>query len=412
MHSITQTLRILRVSLRALARNKMRTFLTCLGIIIGVGAVIAMVSIGAGAKAAVEARFSSMGTNLLFVSGASKNTSGVRTGYGGWQTLTPEDAKAIPDRCPSVDAVSPSSSTRTQVVYASKNWMTSIAGCGERYPEIRKWELDSGIFFDESQVRTAAKVCVLGADVKTNLFGDEDPLGKTVRIKHVPFIVLGVLKAKGQSAGFGSRDDQICIPYTSCMKRIQKAEFLGSIDVSAISGTATADAKAEIEDLLRDRHRIAPGSPDDFTVNNMADIAESAADATNILTILLGSIASISLLVGGIGIMNIMLVSVTERIREIGIRMSIGAKERDILLQFLAEAIVLSLLGGLLGIGLGVGVSKLLKYIPIFASITTVVSMSSVVLAFAFSGSVGVFFGFYPARKASKLDPIEALRYE
>jgi putative ABC transport system permease protein len=406
--------RILRVSLRALARNKMRTFLTMLGIIIGVGAVIAMVSIGTGAKAAVEDRFAAMGTNLLFVSGASRRTSGVHTGFGGWQTLTVEDAEAIAERCPAVEATSPSVSTRTQVIYLNKNWNTSIQGTGEQYPEIRKWELESGAYFDESMVRSAAKVCVLGADVKTNLFDDPyfDPVGITIRIKKVPFTVIGVLKAKGQSGGFGSRDDMICIPYTTCMKRIQKAEFLSSIDVSSTSATTTAMAKQQITDLLRDRHRIAPGSEDDFQVQDMSEIAEGAADATNILTLLLGSIASISLLVGGIGIMNIMLVSVTERIREIGIRMSIGARERDILVQFLSEALVLSIIGGLLGIALGVGVSKILHFIPIFATIKTVVSMQWVALAFIISGAIGVFFGFYPARKASRLDPIEALRYE
>ena len=404
--------RILRVSLRALSRNKMRTFLTMLGIIIGVGAVIAMVSIGAGAKAAVESRFAAMGTNLLFVSGASKRVQGVHSGFGGYQTLTVEDAQAILERCPSVEAISPSVGTRAQTIYLNKNWQTSIQGTGERYPDVRKWEIELGTYFDESQVRGAAKVCVLGADVKKNLFEDADPIGQTIRIKKVPFQIIGVLKSKGQSGGFGSRDDMICVPYTTCMKRLQKAEFLSSIDVSAVSSTQTALAKQEIAELLRDRHRIMPGSDDDFQVQDMSEIAEGAADATNILTLLLGSIASISLLVGGIGIMNIMLVSVTERIREIGIRMSIGARERDILLQFLAEAIVLSLVGGLLGIAMGVGVSKLLHYIPIFATIKTVVSPSWVIMAFLISGSIGVFFGFYPARKASKLDPIEALRYE
>jgi len=404
--------RILRVSFRALGRNKMRTFLTMLGIIIGVGAVIAMVSIGAGAKQAVEDRFSSMGTNLLFVSPGSKNAQGVRTGFGGFQTLKADDAKAIKDECPSVLDVSPSVSSRSQVILGNKNWNTSVQGTGAGYPEIRKWPVEFGSYFDESQVKAGAKVCVLGSEVRKNLFDTDDPIGKVIRIKKVPFTVIGVLVAKGESAGFGSRDDQICIPYTTLMMRIQKTDYISSIDVAAVSADTTTKAVQEITDLLRNRHKIMPGSDDDFQVRNMADIAESAADATNILTLLLGSIASISLLVGGIGIMNIMLVSVTERIREIGIRMSIGAKEKDILLQFLVEAIVLSLFGGLLGIALGVGVSKLLKFIPIFASITTVVSPSSVILAFLFSASVGVFFGFYPARKASKLDPIEALRYE
>jgi putative ABC transport system permease protein len=404
--------RILRVSMRALSRNKMRTFLTMLGIIIGVGAVIAMVSIGAGARQAVENRFAAMGQNYLFVSGASRRVQGVHSGFGGYQTLTVEDANAILERCPAVEAVSPSVQTRAQVVYLNKNWNTQVVGTGDKYPDVRKWELDLGTYFDDSMVRSAAKVCVLGADVKKNLFEDQDPIGLTIRIKKVPFTVIGVLKAKGQSGGFGSRDDQICVPYTTCMKRLQKAEYLNSIDVSAISGAQTQAAKLQITDLIRERHRIAPGSDDDFQVQDMSEVAEGAADATNILTILLGSIASISLLVGGIGIMNIMLVSVTERIREIGIRMSIGARERDILLQFLVEAIVLSLFGGLLGIALGIGVSKVLKYIPVFSTIQTVVSPGSVLLAFIFAGSVGIFFGFYPARKASKLDPIEALRYE
>ncbi|MCX6566799.1 MAG: ABC transporter permease [Candidatus Aminicenantes bacterium] len=405
-------LRILRVSLRALARNKMRTFLTCLGIIIGVAAVIAMVSIGAGARAAVESRFAAMGTNLISVGGSHRSMGGVQTQTGQYNRLTIEDANAIA-KLPSVEAISPSVRSRAQVVYGSKNWNTQIQGTGEAYPLVRKWDVVAGSYFDDSMVRSAAKVCVIGADIQKNLFDEgENPVGKTIRINKVPFLILGVFKAKGESGGFGSRDDMICVPYTTAIKRLQRAENIESIDVSAVSATKTTDAQNEITDLLRSRHRIGEGAEDDFQVRNMAEIAEGAAEATGILTILLGSIASISLLVGGIGIMNIMLVSVTERIREIGIRMSIGARERDILLQFLAEAIVLSLLGGILGIALGVGVSKLLKYISIFSSITTMVSWTSVLLAFLFSGSVGIFFGFYPARKASKLDPIEALRYE
>jgi len=404
--------RILKVSLRALARNKMRTFLTCLGIIIGVAAVIAMVSIGAGARAAVESRFESMGTNLISVRGGNRNMAGVHTQAGQYNRLTAEDADAIA-LLPSVEAVSPSVSNRAQVVYGNKNWNTQVQGAGANYPTVRKWDVQAGSFFDESMVRSGAKVAVVGTDIQDNLFeAGEDPIGKTIRVNRVPFLILGILKKKGESGGFGSRDDMIIVPYTTAIRRLQRSDYLGSIDVSAASAEKTKEAQAEITDLLRSRHRIVEGGTDDFTVANMAEIAEGAAEATGILTILLGSIASISLLVGGIGIMNIMLVSVTERIREIGIRMSIGAKERDILVQFLAEAIVLSLLGGLLGIALGIGVSKLLKYISIFSSINTVVSWGSVLLAFAFSGSVGVFFGFYPARKASKLDPIEALRYE
>jgi putative ABC transport system permease protein len=404
--------RILRVSLRALSRNKMRTFLTCLGIIIGVAAVIAMVSIGAGARAAVESQFESMGTNLMFVGGNWRNMGGARTQAGQFNRLTVDDAKAIGE-LPSVEAISPSVTTRAQLIYGNKNWNTMVQGTGEDYPLVRKWDIESGSFFDESMVRGGAKVCVIGADIKKNLFDEgEDPVGKTIRVSRVPFLVLGVFKSKGESGGFGSRDDFVCVPYTTALNRLSHEDHINSIDVSAVSPEKTTDAQNEITELLRIRHRTPEGGTDDFVVRNMAEIAEGAAEATGILTILLGSIASISLLVGGIGIMNIMLVSVTERIREIGIRMSIGARQRDILLQFLAEAIVLSLLGGILGIALGVGVSKLLKYIPIFSSITTMVSWTSVLLAFAFSGSVGIFFGFYPARKASKLDPIEALRYE
>jgi len=405
--------RILRVSLRALTRNKMRTFLTALGIIIGVGSVIAMVSIGTGAKIAIQNRFNAMGTNLLFVRPGSMNLGGVRTGFGGRSTLKIGDVEAIEKDCPSVKGTSPNINTQGQVIYLNKNWRTQIQGVSEKYPEIRKWEIDQGTFFDEEQLQNGEKVCVLGADVKQYLFEDgEDPLSKVIRIRRVPFTIVGILKSKGQAAGMGRRDDMICVPYTTASRRLVRQTFIQSIDVEAISAKAIPLAQQEIETLLRIRHNIEPGAADDFNVRNMADIAENAESAIGVLTLLLGSIAAISLLVGGIGIMNIMLVSVTERIREIGIRMSIGARERDILLQFLAEAVVLSLIGGFLGIGLGLGLSKLLKYIPIFSRIQTVVSLGSVILSFLFAGSVGVFFGFYPARKASKLDPIEALRYE
>ncbi len=405
-------IKTLRVSLRALTRNKLRSFLTILGIIIGVGAVIAMVSIGEGAKAAVQERFNSMGTNLLFVSPGSRNFRGLRSGSGGWNTLKIEDALAIEESCPSVKYTSPNADTRAQIVYNNKNWNTRIQGTGSRYPEIRNWVVDEGAYFDEAMVKMGAKVCVIGSDIKTNLFPDEDPLGKIIRIQKIPFKVLGVFKSKGESAGWFNRDDIIAVPYTTVMARLMGVTYLDDIDVQAVSADKTAEAQREIEELLRVRHRILPGSEDDFNVRNMSDIAASAAESTQILTVFLGSIAGISLLVGGIGIMNIMLVSVTERIREIGIRMAVGARERDILLQFLSEAIVLSVFGGVLGIALGVGLSKLIPMIPIFSGWKGIVSVNSIVLAFVFSGSVGIFFGFYPARKASKLDPIEALRYE
>ena len=408
MHGV----RTCRVAFRALARNKMRSFLTALGIIIGVGAVIAMVSIGEGAKRGIESRFAAMGTNLLFVSPGSQNARGVHGGWGSVQTLKEEDAAAIGLECPAVMYISPSVSARAQTVYGNKNWNTSISGTGARYPEVRNWDVEIGAYFDDNMVKSAAKVCILGADVKTNLFEDDDPVGKVIRIKKIPFKVLGVLKKRGESGGFGSRDDMIAIPYTTAMRRLQGIDYIQSVDVRAVSSSQMAEAQAQIEELLRVRHRIAPGAEDDFTVRNMSEIAESAAEATQMMTVLLGSIAGISLLVGGIGIMNIMLVSVTERIREIGLRMAVGAREKDILLQFLTEAIVLSLMGGLIGIGFGVGASKLIKKIKMFASFNTVVSIESVLMAFLFAATIGIFFGFYPARKASRLDPIEALRYE
>jgi putative ABC transport system permease protein len=311
-----------------------------------------------------------------------------------------------------VKYVSPSANSRAQVIYLNKNWNTSIQGTGARYPEVRNWEIAEGTFFDETHVKAAAKVCVLGSEVKKSLFEDEDPIDKVIRVKQIPFLVLGVLKSKGEAGGFFNRDDIIVMPYTTVLKRLTNEDHINSIDVQAVSMGRTVEAKSQIEELLRIRHKIAPGADDDFQVRNMSEIAEGAAQSTQILGILLGSIASISLLVGGIGIMNIMLVSVTERIREIGIRMAVGAREKDILLQFLTEAVVLSVLGGALGIAFGIGSSKLMKFIPIFAGWKTVVSPSAIALAFVFSASVGIFFGFYPARKASKLDPIDALRYE
>jgi putative ABC transport system permease protein len=404
--------RTLRIAFRALARNKMRSFLTGLGIIIGVGAVISMVSIGEGAKRGIEDRFASMGTNLLFVRPGSSAQRGVHGGWGSMTTLKEEDAWAIEEQCPAVMYVSPSVSARAQTIYGNKNWNTSISGTGSRYPEVRNWDVELGTYFDDAMVKSAAKVAVLGADVNENLFEGEDPIGKIIRVKKIPFKVLGVLKKRGESGGFGSRDDMICIPYTTAMRRLQGIDYIQSVDVRAVSSNQMEEAQAQIEELLRIRHRIAPGAEDDFNVGNMSEIAESAAESTKMMTVLLGSIAGISLLVGGIGIMNIMLVSVTERIREIGLRMAVGAREKDILLQFLTEAVVLSLMGGLIGIGFGVGASKLIKNIQMFSSFKTVVSLDSVLLAFGFAAAIGIFFGFYPARKASRLDPIEALRYE
>jgi putative ABC transport system permease protein len=400
-------LKTAKVSLMALARNKMRSFLTALGIIIGVGAVIAMISIGHGAKAAVEDRFTSMGTNLLTVRSGSRNFRGVRGEAGSFQRLTEEDAEAI-ERAEAVEYISPQVSTRAQVKFGNKNWNTSIQGVAATYPMIRNWEMDLGAFFDENHVRSGQKVAVLGSEVSQNLFEGDDPIGQVIRVNRVPFRVIGVLRSKGEAGGWGSHDDIIVVPFTSAQRITGRGDRLNSIEVSSFTGR-TAEAKAEIEEILRIQHKIAPGAEDDFQVSDMTEIAEGAAESTKILTILLGGIASVSLLVGGIGIMNIMLVSVTERIREIGIRMSVGAKERDILFQFLTEAIVLSILGGVLGILVGIITSRLIANI---AGWQTLVSMSAIIVAFVFSAAVGIFFGFYPARKASKLDPIEALRYE
>ncbi len=400
-------IKISRVSFRALGRNKMRSFLTALGIIIGVGAVIAMVSIGQGAKAAVEDRFTSMGTNLLTVRSGSMSRGGLHGGGGSAQNLTEADAKAL-EEADAVEYMSPQLSTRTQVKYGNKNWNTSIQGVGAAYPMIRNWEIDIGNFFDANMVRAGQKLAVLGSEVNQNLFEGADPIGQVIRINRVPFRVIGVLKTKGEAGGWGSHDDQIAVPYTSAQRLMGRRARLSSIEISAYTGRSQ-EAQAQIEEIMRIRHKIAPGADDDFSVRDMTEIAEAAGESTKILTILLAGIASVSLLVGGIGIMNIMLVSVTERIREIGIRMSVGAKERDILLQFLTEAIVLSIFGGLLGIVVGIVSSKLISNI---AGWSTLISTGSIILAFFFSGSVGVFFGFYPARKASKLDPIEALRYE
>ena len=414
---LRRMIRIFRLSFRALTRNKMRTALTMLGIIIGVGAVIAMVSIGAGAREAVEARFNAMGTNNLTVSSGSRMMGGAQSGAGSIP-LKLEVVQLILDRCPSVAFASPVYQARSQVIFENKNWNTLIQGVNENFDIIGNWTLDStysGRFFDRAEVDSGATVCVLGAETVTNLFSGTDPIGQIIRVRDVPFTVIGVLKAKGQSGGpGGSRDDMILAPYTTVSERLIGGGIstLNSIQISAVNEESTDSAMNEITELMREYNKLEPGASDNFTVRNMADIAESAADSTNILTVLLGSIASISLLVGGIGIMNIMLVSVSERIREIGIRMAIGAQKIDILVQFLFEAVVLSIVGGILGILLGFGASKLLHFIPMFATITTIVTPGSVLLAFGFSAFVGIFFGYYPARKAAHMDPIEALRYE
>ena len=403
-------LSIIRIALRALARNKMRSVLTMLGIIIGVGAVIAMVGVGQGAQKAVQDQIASMGSNLLFVSAGSVNRGGMRMGSGATKTLVYEDMKAILREAPAVGSAAPGASTRSQVVFDNNNWSTSVSGTEPQYFDIRNWPIAAGSSFTQDDVNTSADVAVIGQTVRQNLFGPaNDPIGQTIRIGQLPFKVVGVLSAKGQSGMGGDQDDAIYIPITTLQKKITGQDWLQYIMVSAVSQPASYAAQQQITALLHDRHRIRTGQDDDFSVRNLADVAELADQSAKIMTMLLASIASVSLIVGGIGIMNIMLVSVTERTREIGIRVAIGATESDVQRQFLTEAIVLSLTGGAAGILAGVGSSLLITDVLHWA---VSISPLAIVAAVIFSMGVGVFFGFYPARKAAKLDPIEALRFE
>jgi putative ABC transport system permease protein len=404
-------LMIIRVAFRALARNKMRAALTMLGIIIGVAAVIAMVSIGQGAQASVQAQIESIGTNLLFVSAGAQNLGGVRSGTGdsGTNTLTVEDLEAIRREVPSVSMVTPAVNARSQLVYGNMNWNTSVQGVSEQYPDVRKWMVQSGDFFSEADVRTAARVIVIGQTIADNLLPGMDPVGQTVRLMNLPFRVVGVMVRKGQDQQGRDQDDIAFAPYTTVQKKILGSPRLQIAYVSAVSQDATYTAQAQITDLLRQRHKLSANEPDDFTVRNMTDVADAANETNNTMTILLACIAGVSLLVGGIGIMNIMLVSVTERTREIGIRMAIGARSSAVRSQFLIESIVLSLTGGLFGIVLGIIVSL---SIPKFLGWPTLISTLAIIGSVIFSAAVGIFFGYYPARKAAALDPIEALRYE
>ena len=402
---------IIRVAFRALVRNKMRAALTMLGIIIGVSAVIAMVSIGQGASASVQAQIESIGTNLLFVSAGAQNVGGVRSGTGdnGNNTLTVDDLQAIKREVPSVSMVTPNVNARSQLVAGNMNWNTSVTGVSEEYPEIRKWAVASGSFFSDSDVRSAARVIVIGQTLADSLYPGTDPVGQDIRVMNLPFRVVGVMQKKGQDPQGRDQDDVAFAPYTTVQKKILGRDRVQIAYVSAISQDATYTAQSQITDLLRQRHKLTANEPDDFTVRNMTDIAEAANETSKTMTILLACIAGVSLLVGGIGIMNIMLVSVTERTREIGIRMAIGARSSAVRSQFLIESIVLSLTGGTVGIILGIAFSLA---IPAFLGWPTLVSMMAIVGSVLFSAAVGIFFGYYPARKAASLDPIEALRYE
>ena len=399
----------LKIAARALRRNKLRTLLTMLGMIIGVGAVIAMVGIGNGAKSQIEAQIASMGQNVVLVFSGSFSRGGIRSGWGGAGTLTIDDAEGILREIQGVTAISPEIRTRAQIAAGNQNWNTQILGESPEYFDIRQWPVVTGSAFSAQDVRSANKVAVIGKTIADELFPGEDPIGQVIRVKNVPFIVLGMLNPKGLSVQGQDQDDLIIVPYTSAMKRVQRVTTLGSIIVQAAKPTLLNPVQQQIIELLRQNHKITPGKDDDFTVRNQQEIAEMATAQSKTMTLLLAAIAMVSLVVGGIGIMNIMLVSVTERTREIGIRMAIGARGRDILLQFLIEAVTLSAIGGVLGIASGFGVSQL---IAAKTSWPTLVPSEWVVCAFFVSAAVGIFFGFYPARKASQLDPIDALRYE
>jgi len=394
---------------RALQRNKMRSFLTMLGIIIGVSAVIAMLAIGQGAEYSVEQQINALGTNVLIVLPGTQQTAGVRVGAGSVTTLTEDDAAAIQRECSAVALVSPGTRSAGQVIAGNLNWATGIEGTGADYLEIRQWKIAYGDFYTDQDIKSAAKVCVLGKTVADNLFPDSSPVDQNIRIRNVPFKVIGVLEKKGQNAMGQDQDDIILAPYTTVAKRLSWFPYIRQVLVSATSQANIPVAQEQIAELLRMRHKISSYDPDDFTIRNQADLANAATATTDVLTVLLASIASVSLLVGGIGIMNIMLVSVTERTREIGIRMSVGARGRDILTQFLIEALVLSLVGGIVGMLLGVIGSSVISSM---AKWPTIVTAFSIVLSFGFSIAVGVFFGFYPARKAALLNPIDALRYD
>ncbi len=402
---------ILKVAVHALGRNKLRSALTMLGIIIGVGAVIAMVSVGQGAQVMVQDQIKSIGTNVLYVWPGSLSSSGVHLGAGAKKTLVDDDVPAIEREVPLVAAATPIVRASAQFVEGDQNWFTQIQGTNEKFPQIKDWPIELGSFFDAADVRAATRVIVLGKTVSDNLFPGMNPVGQMVRVGNLPFRVVGVLSAKGQSLTGQDQDDTTVAPYTTIQKKLleKKIPSVNSIMISCIGPKVTDLAQNQITSLLRQRHRIPPGEPDDFMIRNMTDVAETADETNRVMTLLLGSIAAVSLIVGGIGIMNIMLVSVTERTREIGIRMAIGARPNYIRMQFLTESVALSLLGGLIGVvaggGLALGISRFLGW-------PTLVSALSVMISFGFASLIGIFFGYYPAHKAACLDPIEALRFE
>ncbi|MBI4768538.1 MAG: ABC transporter permease [Deltaproteobacteria bacterium] len=402
----------LKVALRALQTNKMRSFLTMLGIIIGVGAVIVMVAIGAGAREMIAKQIASMGSNLLMVLPGATTAGGARMGGGSASSLTSDDAKAIQEECPAIKTVAPIWGGVTQIIYGNQNWNTSVTGTTPSLFEIREWPLAAGRNFSEQEMAGAVKVAIIGKSIVENLFGSEDPIGQIIRIKKIPFTVIGILTPKGQSSYGTDQDDAIYIPLTTAQKRVfgsQLPNRVRMIMVQTKDLSLMAAAEKQVNALLEQRHRTQAGQLADFTVRNLTEIMATAEQSAKVMSLLLGSIALVSLLVGGIGIMNIMLVSVTERTREIGIRMAVGARGIDILFQFLTESVVLSLVGGLIGIGLGILGAELTST---FTGWNIVISVLALMISFFFAAAVGIFFGYYPAHKASRLNPIDALRYE
>jgi putative ABC transport system permease protein len=399
----------LRMALRALGRNKMRTALTMLGVIIGVAAVICTVSIGEGATQRIQNAIENMGANMVWIEAGGVNLNGVRTGNGQTKTLTMDDLKAIQDQIPLVSHATPNVDGRAQVVFGNQNWNTSMRGISPDYLFVRKLAVERGTFFGEDEIDRADNVCVLGPTVANILFLNDNPIGQTVRVNNQPCKIIGVLEPKGQSATGQDQDDMILMPYSTVQKKIKGINWLDDIWASANTADTVPEAEREITDLLRERHHIRTGQADDFNIRHPVEIANAMADSARMMELLLASIASIALFVGGIGIMNIMLVSVTERTREIGVRMAVGASEKDVQMQFLSEAIVMSLMGGAIGLILGMLGSVLIARILQWP---TAVPLSAILIAFVFSACVGIFFGYYPAWKAASLDPIEALRYE
>jgi putative ABC transport system permease protein len=399
---------LLKVASQSILKNKMRTLLTMLGIVIGVGAVIVMVAVGNGAQTMIKEQISSLGTNLIIVMPGSGVVGGANQGAGTFNKLTVADAEKLKSDGTMLSAVSPVVSTRTQVIGGTGNWRTSINGVSTDFLTIRDWSVTSGAFFEDADVKAGRKIAVIGATVANNLFPGSDPVGAQIQIGHVPFTITGVLAAKGQNAGGQDQDDVVLVPYSTAQNRLSGNVRIGQILVSATNADDIAAAQEEIKGIMRESHRLN-GADDDFTVRNQTEIAQAATSTTKVMSGLLAAIASISLLVGGIGIMNIMLVSVTERTREIGIRMAIGARGSDVLTQFLVESVAMSVLGGLVGLAAGYGGAALLGHITGW---TTSTPPSAVAIAVGFSAAVGVFFGFYPARKAAGLNPIQALRYE